>query len=143
MPSLCDVNFLVPICYDHHVFHPHAVDWLQSHNRAGEFAVCRVSQLGLLRLLNNPAAMREDVLTVDEVWRVFDALMQDDRFTFIGEPLGLEAALRRLLRGAAFSPKRWQDAYLAAFAITAGLRLVTFDGAFRQFDGLDVALLGG
>lgn len=141
MPSLCDVNFLVPVCYDHHVFHAGALRWLASNSRAGEFVVCRASQLGLLRLLNNPAAMREDVLTVDEAWRVFDALMRDDRFAFAVEPPGLEAALRRLMRGAAFSPKRWQDAYLAAFAVAGRLSLVTFDAAFRQFDGLDVALL--
>jgi predicted nucleic acid-binding protein len=33
------------------------------------------------------------------------------------------------------------DAYLAAFAITAGLRLVTTDTAFRQFAGLDHLIL--
>jgi predicted nucleic acid-binding protein len=35
------------------------------------------------------------------------------------------------------------DAYLAAFARTAGYRLVTTDVAFRQFPGLDVQVLGG
>jgi len=141
MPSLCDVNFLVPVCYDHHVFHASALAWLASHNNAGEFLVCRASQLSLLRLLNNPAAMREDVLTVDEAWRVFDALLRDDRFALAVEPPGLEAVLRRLMRGAAFSPQLWQDAYLAAFAAAGGLSLVTFDAAFRRFDELDVALL--
>jgi predicted nucleic acid-binding protein len=33
------------------------------------------------------------------------------------------------------------DAYLAAFAIMAGLRLVTTDIAFRQFAGLDHLIL--
>jgi predicted nucleic acid-binding protein len=33
------------------------------------------------------------------------------------------------------------DAYLTAFAITAGLRLVTTDIAFRQFAGLDYLML--
>jgi predicted nucleic acid-binding protein len=36
------------------------------------------------------------------------------------------------------------DAYLAAFAITGGLRMVTLDGDFHQFapQGLDLLLLG-
>ena len=115
---------------------------LQSHSRAGEFVVCRASQLSLLRLLNNPAAMREDVLTVDEAWQIFDDLMRDDRFAFVFEPPRLEAVLRRLMRGAAFSPKLWQDAYLAAFAVAGGLSFVTFDADFKLFDQLDLILPG-
>jgi predicted nucleic acid-binding protein len=34
------------------------------------------------------------------------------------------------------------DAYLAAFAVRAGCRMVTTDTAFRQFQGLDVLVLG-
>jgi predicted nucleic acid-binding protein len=39
------------------------------------------------------------------------------------------------------APKRWMDAYLAAFAIAAGQRLVTFDQGFRSYAGLDVLML--
>lgn len=34
------------------------------------------------------------------------------------------------------------DAYLAAFAMAGGYRMVTTDRAFRQFQGLDLVLLG-
>ena len=39
--------------------------------------------------------------------------------------------------------KRWMDAYLAAFALTGAMRLITFDQDFRQFQtaGLDLELL--
>jgi predicted nucleic acid-binding protein len=40
------------------------------------------------------------------------------------------------------SPKLWMDAYLAAFALQSGHRLVTTDRDFRQFKGLDLFLLG-
>jgi hypothetical protein len=40
------------------------------------------------------------------------------------------------------SPKLWMDAYLAAFARAAGYTLVTTDAAFRQFEGVDILLLG-
>jgi predicted nucleic acid-binding protein len=33
------------------------------------------------------------------------------------------------------------DAYLAAFAIAGGHRLLAFDRDFRQFEGLDLVLL--
>ena len=34
------------------------------------------------------------------------------------------------------------DAYLAAFALAGGYRMVTTDAAFKQFRGLDLELLG-
>ncbi|MGB5880800.1 MAG: hypothetical protein WBH85_12285, partial [Thermoanaerobaculia bacterium] len=34
------------------------------------------------------------------------------------------------------------DAYLAAFALTGGYRMVTTDADFKQFSGLDLELLG-
>jgi predicted nucleic acid-binding protein len=41
------------------------------------------------------------------------------------------------------SPKAWMDAYLAAFAIRAGLSFATLDGAFQRYEvaGLDLRLL--
>jgi predicted nucleic acid-binding protein len=33
-------------------------------------------------------------------------------------------------------------AYLAAFALAGGYRMVTTDAAFRQFSGLDLVILG-
>ena len=41
------------------------------------------------------------------------------------------------------SPKVWMDAYLAAFAIRAGLPFATLDADFRRFEaaGLDLHLL--
>lgn len=43
--------------------------------------------------------------------------------------------------GIAASPKLWMDAYLAAFARSAGYTLVTTDAAFTQFADLDLRLL--
>ena len=51
------------------------------------------------------------------------------------EPAGCESHLRSLL-DAATPARMWTDAYLAAFAATAGLRLVTFDKDFARFGGI-------
>lgn len=142
MPALCDVNFLAPLCYAHHTQHVIARNWMQQHDVPRAFAICRVSQIGLLRLLCTAAVMREDTLSAAEAWHVYDALMHDDRFVFFSEPSGLDAALRRFSSSHRPATRLWTDAYLAAFATTAGLQLVTFDQDFRQFDGLDLVLLG-
>jgi hypothetical protein len=43
--------------------------------------------------------------------------------------------------GANAAPRHWTDAYLAAFAKAGGLRLVSFDGDFTRFGGLDLLRL--
>jgi hypothetical protein len=47
------------------------------------------------------------------------------------------AEWERLCRPFGRSPKVVLDACLAAFAVAGGYRLVTLDGAFGRFDGLD------
>ena len=98
-----------------------------------------MSQLGLLRLLTNPAIMRGEVCTTDEAWAVHDRLMTDARFSYHEESAGLQGRLREFTRGFPFSPKLWQDAYLAAFAVSG---FVTFDQGFDKFAGPRAEILG-
>jgi predicted nucleic acid-binding protein len=63
-------------------------------------------------------------------------MLADHRFRFADEPEGFEARFRVLSAALAHQPKRWQDAYLAAFALAADADLVTFDTGFRSFPGL-------
>ncbi len=141
MPSLCDINVLVALAYRKQQFHPVAAAWLTDVTTAREIALCRVSQLGFLRLLNNPVVMKTDALSVADVWRILDSMMHDERFYFAEEPRGLDKIMREFMLGQQFSPKLWQDAYLAAFALAVGLTLVSFDVGFRQFKKLDLNLL--
>jgi predicted nucleic acid-binding protein len=57
------------------------------------------------------------------------------------EPSGCEETLLAYARAPGFAPRRWTDAYLAAFARCARLRLVTFDADFARFEGLDLLAL--
>lgn len=82
-------------------------------------------------------------LTNREAWSAYEALLADDRIAFrADEPGELEPLWKDLaVRGTA-SPKLWMDAYLAAFALSGRYRMVTTDRAFRQFQGLDLLVLG-
>jgi len=141
MAALCDVNFLLALVTDRHVHHGIAV------HRFGqilkrEAIVCRPAQVGLLRLLNNPAVMREDVLETTACWELWHALLGDERINFTAaEPAGIESAFEKMTTGRAFTPRLWSDAYLAAYAFTGGLTVVTFDNGFRQFSGLNCDVL--
>jgi uncharacterized protein len=140
MPVLSDVNVLLALCYDRHIHHAAALFWLDAQG-ARAVVLCRSTQLGLLRLLCHATVMGEDVCTMAQAWEVYDAILSDERFLFQPEPDDIEAALRGYTQTSAASPKLWQDAYLAAFAVAGGMHLVTFDQGFRQFAGLQLALL--
>lgn len=141
MPTLCDVNVLLALCYDGHVHHPQALTWLEGQDDFG-VTLCRNTQLGLLRLLSNPVVMGQDACTLEQAWGVYDKILRDTRFEFITEPEGLEPFFRLYSSAGQVSPKLWQDAYLAAFARAAKLRLATFDRGFGNFKGLQLTLLG-
>jgi toxin-antitoxin system PIN domain toxin len=141
MAVLPDINVLLPLTYGGHVHHAAAAAWLDSVQQDGDVVVCRVSQLGLLRLLNNPLAMGADVQTGIEVWETWDALLADHRFRFADEPESFEAQFHVLTIAFAHHPKRWQDAYLAALALTMDVELVTFDTGFRCFPNLHHRIL--
>ena len=55
---------------------------------------------------------------------------------------GFELHFRALSASFAHEPKRWQDAYFAAFALATDVELVTFDTGFRSFAGLGYRILG-
>jgi hypothetical protein len=86
--------------------------------------------------------MGTDVCTQEHAWVVYDALLSDGRFEFTLEPHNLDSYLRQYSTSGQVSPKLWQDAYLAAFARSGNLRLVTFDQGFRRFEGLQCIILG-
>ena len=141
MAALCDINCLLAFCYDRHVHHPAALTWLEQQDELS-VVVCRNTQLGLLRLLTNANVMTGEVCNLKQSWKIYDTLMSDERFDFYAEPIDLEQHFRHYTASGRVSPKLWQDAYLAAFARTTKLHLVTFDGGFQQFEGLRLTLLG-
>jgi toxin-antitoxin system PIN domain toxin len=124
---------------DHH--YP-AKQWLEQQEEIGAIGVCFSTKLSLLRLLTNPAVMGVDVCTAQEAWRIVDGFLEDPRFLMLQEPEGLERQLRELTMPLKHTPKLWQDAYLAAFAMRCGRKVVTFDRGFRFWKGLAVEVLG-
>jgi uncharacterized protein len=72
-----------------------------------------------------------------------DAMQALPHVAWRDEPPGIFEKWSQLAGLDSASPKVWMDAYLAAFAITSGLRVVTLDKDFKNFvpQGLDLNLL--
>lgn len=125
-----DINVWVALTYDRHIHHSVARDWFDHLPPLARLFFCRLTQLGLLRLLSSEAVMGPDsAKSQQDAWKAYDSWRQDERIEFVEEPVGLEAHFRSLTRSPRASPKDWADSYLLAFASSADLRLVSFDRA--------------
>jgi toxin-antitoxin system PIN domain toxin len=123
------VNVWVALAHRIHPHHSAAKAWEESLPVSDILVFCRFTQLGLLRLLTNPSAMGEDVLTQVRAWAVYDALFKTGVVEFAEEPSGIDPVFRRQTARHQVSTKQWADGYLEAFSIAAEIPLITFDRA--------------
>lgn len=139
-PCLADVNVLLALLVRQHQHHNLALRWFDR-LAANEAGICRLVHLSLIRLLGNSHIMGNDAIPAQTAWRLVDGLARDERVAFVREPDILDSVFPTLLNSQVPTGKMINDAYLAAFAMTGSLKMVTLDRAFRQFKGLDVHLL--
>jgi toxin-antitoxin system PIN domain toxin len=138
---LADLNVVFPLLVSRHQHRDKALEWFDSTD-AGDVVLSRLVRLGSLRLLCNSAVMGPDVLQPKAALEALELFEADERIVLLHEPDGLDGTLKKLAAPCTTTPNLWTDAYLAAFATIAELKLVSFDRGFSKFDGLDVLLLG-
>ena len=71
-------------------------------------------------------------------WKVYLDWRNAEGVELWEEPDGIDLHLASWIRTGFVTPRLVTDAYLAAFAIRSGARLVTFDSDFERFSGLDL-----
>ena len=132
MPSsrsfLPDVNVWLALASRRHIHAEKCSDWLNS-LESPEVVFCRVTQMGLLRLLTKDSVMGTDVLSSRDAWRTYQIILSDARIGFALEPFALAPEWQRLTSQKRPTPNVWTDAYLAAFARAGEFQLVTLDRA--------------
>lgn len=124
-----DLNVWLALSTPDHEHFRSAWSWYTSLPAGTVLIFCRITQLGLLRLLTTHAAMGQGVLNQAEAWQTFDRWLEAGGAEFAEEPSGLEVRFRSNTNTAQASPKEWADAYLAAFSVTLDSQLITFDRA--------------
>jgi toxin-antitoxin system PIN domain toxin len=138
--SLPDVNVWIALAAEGHIHHRPAREWFVAQEDAS-IAFCRITQMGMLRLLTNANVMGRTPRTIRQAWETFGQLSGDRRLAFASEPAGLEFAWRQLMVQDGVGPSSWTDAYLAAFAVAKSYSLVTFDRGFERWPLLNMTLL--
>jgi uncharacterized protein len=142
-----DTNVWVAFHFQGHPHHPFAAEFMRGRSVDEPAILSRAVELSWLRLVTTAAICRgygADVLsnaTAIEalgLWR-----LQPRIHCLDSEPEGTRELWLELAAIPSASPKVWMDAYLAAFAIRAGLPFATLDADFRRFEaaGLDLRLL--
>jgi predicted nucleic acid-binding protein len=85
-----DINVWVALTYDRHVHHMTARKWFEGLKPTSRLFFGRFTQLGLLRLLSEPAAMGSDqAKSQPDGWRAYDRWLEDGRVDFLDEPSGV------------------------------------------------------
>ena len=147
MPGcLFDTNAWLASVFEQHPFHGIARQALQQATPAEPAAFCRATQQSFLRLASTSALQRTygvQTLTNRDALVALDTLQALPQVCWRDEPPGVFVLWRTLATRDTASPKLWMDAYLAAFAIAGGLRMLTLDRDFKNFvpHGLDLNLM--
>lgn len=140
MTDLPDVNVWIALSVPEHPHHLPATRYWRTHVR-DQVAFCRITSLGFVRVITNTAAMNGRPRAVGDAWDMYRMFRDRGDVVTLPEPAGCEAILDGWVQRGTLLPRLWTDAYLAAFALAGGLRLVTFDRDFSRFNGLDLLLL--
>lgn len=145
--ALFDTNVWLAVVFPTHPFHTHAQLALQAATPTQCAVFCRSTQQSFLRLVSTPILHKTygaEGLTNRDALKALDALQALSQVAVCDEPPGTVPLWRTLAARDTASPKVWMDAYLAAFAIAGGLRLVTLDQDFKTHvpHGLTLSLLG-
>ncbi len=138
---LPDVNVWLALASRRHLHQAAAAAWMERVG-AQQAAFCRITQMGLLRLLTNARAMGVDAIGQVAAWEVYRNMTADPRVRFLSEPAGLQESWRQLTRKPQPATNLWTDAYLQAFARLQDLQVVSFDQGFRRFADPAPLILG-
>jgi len=144
--SLFDTSVWLAAIFERHPHHGMARQPLQQATSTQPAVFCRATQQSVLRLTSTAGIAKtygKSPLTNREALMTVDALQALRQVAWRDEPPGVFGLWRTLAALDIASPKVWMDAYLAAFAIAGGLRMVTLDRDFKNFvpQGLDLELL--
>jgi hypothetical protein len=135
--DLPDLNIWLALSSEDHPMHRLALDYWRR-EAPSSLAFCRVTAIGLPRLLCQKTHPASIPFTPAEAWEMYQSWRSKEGVFLQPDPEGVEERLASFVKLGLVIPRLWTDAYLAAFAMAAGHRLVSFDRDFERFPGLNL-----
>ncbi len=142
--SLFDANIWIALAFSEHPHHQLAAAAFANATSAEPVALCRPTHQSLLRLLTTESIYKAYGLlnfSNNDAWKVADDLLALPQVIWLEEPVDLEIYWKKFTKSHVSTPKKWMDAYLAAFATGHGINLISIDQGFLQYPGLSLKLL--
>lgn len=126
MRYLPDVNFWLALLSASHVHHAACREWWNESGRP-PIDFIRETKNGVLRLLTNEAAMKDEVMTAGQAWRVLDEVAALREVGWVGEPAEADQLFRRATTHLRRGNSAWGDSWLLAVAEASERQIVTLD----------------
>jgi toxin-antitoxin system PIN domain toxin len=123
--ALLDVNALLALLWENHVFHARMARWFAGNENRG-WATCPITEQGFVRIVCNPAYMKPapGIRSAIDLLQKTTEVSMNHQFWVDDLPLSaLSSSMHRRLRG----PKQITAAYLLTLAMHRKGILVTFD----------------
>ena len=141
--DLPDVNVWLALAVKEHVHHDAAVAYWRTAEATGPLRYfCRVSSLGLVRLLMNPRVMSSKPLGMNAAWSLYRRFAELPGVRMLDEPSSAVDRELGTLASGSIPSHHFTDAYFAALAVCARLRIVSFDRDFERFRNVSLLRLG-
>jgi uncharacterized protein len=137
--DLPDINVWLALVDETHVHHKAAKDYWYAMSLPA-IAFCRITMLGFLRLSTHSHVLSKP-LSPREAWDTYHQFLALPLIHFLPEPPSVESRFAELTADTSLPRHLWTDAYLAAFALAEGCRIISFDTDFRRFPNLDLLQL--
>jgi len=134
MTDIPDINVWLALADGQHPLHSAAQTYWRD-EAASVVGFTRVTMMGFLRLSTHPGVLSRP-LAPAEAWAIYRDYLSRDSIRLMPEPPGLDDEYERIASGEGFLHRLWTDAGLAAFALAAGCRMISFDGDFARFADL-------
>jgi toxin-antitoxin system PIN domain toxin len=133
--DLLDVNVWVALSVSDHPFHTCATAYW-ANAAAPKLCMCRTTALGLIRVSSRPHTMGGVPLTLAQSWSLYGQWLANPAVTWVPEPEGVDKVIDSWVSAGLVTSRTLTDAFLAALAVSANLRMVSFDRDFARFSGL-------
>jgi toxin-antitoxin system PIN domain toxin len=130
--DLLDVNVWVALSAPEHPHHKRATRFWRD-EASPRIAFNAHTLLGLLRVCCNAKLFGDAPLSPSDAWAVCLSWQADQAVIFLPESRRCWVEFNRLVAAGIVGKTGTSDAYLAAFAASAGTRLVSFDADFARY----------
>ncbi len=137
----------VALTFSAHPFHAEGQEMIGRFSEKNPANFCEATEHSWLRLITTPAVQKScqsELVTSAKALELRSLWMADPRIKFLNhEPEGTRELWHQFAGIPSASPKVWMDAYLAAFAISGEMPLLTLDRDFLKYEskGLNLSLL--